>query len=94
VRDVINDVRGIDMRRQAARILDPDRAVAKAFTNPFPPSPPPYPAPAAEIEVAPRHPGIAAAEPPAFIPPGAAAPAPIQPEPPAFIPPSHPGDPA
>jgi len=95
MRDVINDVRGLDLKRSMSKVLDPDTIFA-------PGQPPgfgaPLPAHRTGLDFETRSARTLAENPiamgpivpaPAFIPPGSAPPAPIQQlaEPPAFLPP-------
>jgi sec-independent protein translocase protein TatB len=103
VRDQINEIRNFDIRGEIERNIDPDGSLRSTFSsNPLQPETPAAAEPAEPaVEVA-AHPDAeparpaeapAAAERPAFIPPGAvppepaAAPAPAAAEAPAFIPP-------
>ncbi len=102
VRDVIDDVRSFDIKRQVAKTLDPDRVFANAMTDPFGqqgaadvrPARPNVPMGAAPIMAAKYiAPSASVAAPPgveapAFIPPGAMAPAQIQPHEVTPVPPA------
>lgn len=106
MRDVIDDVRALDLRGQMTRIIDPDRSMARAFNDPFKPEMgagssaggPAAGFPMAQAGYVPPSSTVgldqlaAGNDAPAFIPPSAVPPAPIQPHaqalvPPAFVPP-------
>ena len=90
VRSTLNELRGLDIRRQVTKLVDPDRTLAGALDNPFknrpvlPVIPPNATAGGLMTGTVPPR-----AEPPAFVPPTTpAAEAPAQAEAPAFIPPT------
>jgi sec-independent protein translocase protein TatB len=84
VSTTIKDLRSINIRNTVERAIDPDRSITRAFEDPFATQKPPP-------VITADPPAPAAAPAPAFIPPGATPPAPIQPmraTPPAFVPPA------
>jgi sec-independent protein translocase protein TatB len=98
VQATFRDLRGMNLKQTLNRAVDPDGSIGRAMTDPFAerPVPPAGPAWGARQEryVPPVAWPVAPAGPaPAFIPPGTAAPAPIQPAPPpAFVPPGASGE--
>jgi sec-independent protein translocase protein TatB len=95
----LRDIRGMNFKNAMNNLVDPDGSINRAMTEPFqerpvPPPPrwrPDVPADDApnvmtERTVPPPPSFTAGAEAPAFIPPGARPPAPIQPAP-SFVPP-------
>jgi len=89
VSNTLRDIRGMNIKGAMTNLVDPDGSLNRAMTEPFvdrPVPPPPRFTPPPEIHVPERADFGAAAEAPAFIPPEARPPAPIQPAP-SFIPP-------
>ena len=88
VKSSFDDIRGMNFKGTVRRALDPDGSIGRAFDDPFAANPvKPVMTPNNRNVPVEELPALPAA--PSFIPPTAAAPAPIQPEPaPAFIPPS------
>ena len=103
IKNSINEIRNFDLKGAMEKHVDPDGSLRETFThNPLDPAAEVTPAethgpevePAPEIEPAPLSVTAEPAVPvvPAFLPPGAIAPAlpvpmPEEPEPPAFVPP-------
>jgi sec-independent protein translocase protein TatB len=93
VKDTLSDLRGLNVKSAVRRAIDPDNSLRGAFADPFRDNPVkpaigPLDQPSTEAHIADRPAPAAPPPAPAFIPPNAATPAPIQPAP-AFIPPPH-----
>jgi sec-independent protein translocase protein TatB len=91
MKSTISELRSVNLKSTVKRALDPDGTLDSAFADPFGSHPvrPPVMTPAART-ILPRDTASLPAGPaPAFIPPGAVPPAPLQPDSaPAFIPPA------